>query len=122
MSGGGGDVINPNTKYPQQAWELLQFMNSAEAIKAARRRRRGSPSDDVNERGARRRPDAELRRREGPADHRVPAGLAEYPQVSAALQQATADVVAGKSADEAARRTRRRVEGIVGGSRQRHRH
>jgi multiple sugar transport system substrate-binding protein len=29
-------------------------------------------------------------------------GLAEYPKVSTALQQATADIVAGKSVDEAA--------------------
>src|SRR5439155_27128013 len=33
MSGGGATVINPNTKYPQQAWEFLQFMNSAEMVK-----------------------------------------------------------------------------------------
>ncbi len=26
-SGGSGRVINPATKYPQQTWELLQFMN-----------------------------------------------------------------------------------------------
>jgi multiple sugar transport system substrate-binding protein len=29
-------------------------------------------------------------------------GLADYPKVSTALQQATADIIAGKSADEAA--------------------
>ncbi len=34
MSGGGIRVINPKTDYPQQAWELLQFMNSADAVKA----------------------------------------------------------------------------------------
>ena len=31
--GGGVRVLNPNSKFPQQAWELLQFMNSAEAVK-----------------------------------------------------------------------------------------
>ena len=40
---------------------------------------------------------------QGAADHaRTGPGLAVYPQVSQALQQATADVVAGKSVDEAA--------------------
>ena len=34
MSGGGGYFLNPNTKYPQQAWELLQFLGSADAINA----------------------------------------------------------------------------------------
>ena len=35
MSGGGVRVINPNTPYPRQAWELMRFLNSAEAVKAA---------------------------------------------------------------------------------------
>lgn len=34
MSGGGTQVINPHTEYPQQAWELMQFMGSAKAVKA----------------------------------------------------------------------------------------
>lgn len=34
MSGGGGDTINPNTKYPQQAWDLLSFMYSPAQQKA----------------------------------------------------------------------------------------
>ena len=34
MSGGGGYTINPNTKYPQQAWDLLTFMRSPTQIKA----------------------------------------------------------------------------------------
>ena len=34
MSGGGGRVVNPNGKFPQQAWDLLAFMNSAAATKA----------------------------------------------------------------------------------------
>ncbi len=39
MSGGSVTVLNPNTEYPQQAFELLAFMNSAEMIKA----RTGTP-------------------------------------------------------------------------------
>jgi len=33
MSGGGGTFLNPNTKFPQQAWELIQFIYSPDAIK-----------------------------------------------------------------------------------------
>jgi multiple sugar transport system substrate-binding protein len=43
-------------------------------------------------------------------------GLAVYPQVSTALQQATADVIAGKSPDAAAATYQSTVEKAVGGS------
>lgn len=32
ISGGTGFVINPNTEHPQEAWQLLSFMFSAEAL------------------------------------------------------------------------------------------
>jgi hypothetical protein len=32
LSGGAGRVINPNTKSPKEAWELLKFLNSKEAL------------------------------------------------------------------------------------------
>ena len=28
MSGGSGEIINPNTKYPQQAWDLIKFLST----------------------------------------------------------------------------------------------
>jgi multiple sugar transport system substrate-binding protein len=31
-SGGGGYTLNPNTKNPKEAWALLSFMSSKEAI------------------------------------------------------------------------------------------
>ncbi len=34
ISGGTGFVLNPNTTSPQEAWELLAFMNSQEALMA----------------------------------------------------------------------------------------
>ncbi len=34
ISGGTGFVLNPNTKYPNEAWELLAFMNSRESLMA----------------------------------------------------------------------------------------
>lgn len=103
MSGGAVRVINPNTKYPQQAWELLQFMNSAAATKA----RLGDSAqvtqrDDVNEEVLASDPMLSFIAEEVLPITRFRPGLAEYPKVSTALQQATADIVAGKSVDEAA--------------------
>jgi multiple sugar transport system substrate-binding protein len=103
MSGGSVRVINPNTKYPQQAWELLQFMNSAEATKA----RLGDSAQitqrqDVNDEVLQNDPMLSFIAEEVLPITRFRPGLADYPKVSSALQQATADVVAGKSADEAA--------------------
>ncbi len=103
MSGGAVRVINPNTKYPQQAWELLQFMNSAAATEA----RLGDSAqvtqrDDVNEEVLASDPMLSFIAEEVLPITRFRPGLAEYPKVSTALQQATADIVAGKSVDEAA--------------------
>jgi multiple sugar transport system substrate-binding protein len=103
MSGGSVRVVNPRTKYPQQAWELLQFMNSAEATKA----RLGDTAqvtqrEDVNEEVLENDPMLGFIAEEVLPITRYRPGLAEYPKVSAALQQATADIIAGKSADEAA--------------------
>lgn len=115
MSGGGVRVINPNTKFPQQAWELLQFMNSAEAVKAELSgQARVTQREDVN---------AEILANDPllsfVAEQVLPLtayrpGLAQYPQVSTALQQATADVVAGRSPDEAAKRYQEAVGSAVG--------
>jgi multiple sugar transport system substrate-binding protein len=117
MSGGGGRTVNPNTKFPQQAWELLAFLNSAEATKAllqgsARITQRKDVNADVL--GA----DPMLK---FIADQVLPLtayrpGLAVYPRVSSALQQATAEVVAGKQPDRAAATYQAAVEKAVGGS------
>ena len=103
MSGGSVRVINPKTKYPQQAWELLQFMNSAKATKA----RLGDTAQitqrqDVNEDVLKNDPMLGFIAEEVLPITRYRPGLADYPKVSTALQQATADIIAGKSADEAA--------------------
>lgn len=103
MSGGGIRVVNPNTKYPQQAWDLLQFMNSFEATKA---RVGGIPQvtqrSDVNDDVLAGDPMLSFVAKQVLPITRYRPGLAQYPQVSAALQQATADVVSGKNPDEAA--------------------
>jgi multiple sugar transport system substrate-binding protein len=43
-------------------------------------------------------------------------GLAEYPQVSQALQEATAAVVSGTAPDQAAQQYRTALEGALGGA------
>jgi multiple sugar transport system substrate-binding protein len=103
MSGGSVRVVNPKTKYPQQAWELLQFMNSAEATKA----RLGDTAqvtqrEDVNAEVLENDPMLSFVAEEVLPITRYRPGLADYPKVSTALQQATADIIAGRSADQAA--------------------
>lgn len=117
MSGGSGEVINPKSKYPQQAWELLQFMNSADAIKA----RIGanpqiSPRDDVNSQILSADPLLSFISTQVLPITAYRPGLADYTQVSAALQGATAQVSAGKSAQDAGSGYEKTLEGIVGGN------
>jgi multiple sugar transport system substrate-binding protein len=103
MSGGSIRVINPKTKFPQQAWELLQFMNSA----AATKQKLGGTAqvtqrEDVNAEVLKNDPMLSFVADEVLPVTRYRPGLADYPKVSTALQQATADIIAGKSAEEAA--------------------
>ena len=115
MSGGTARVLNPNTADPALAWELLAFMNSAEAFEA---RAAGtlsiSPRNDVN---------AELLASDPMlsfvSEQVLPItayrpGLAQYPQVSSLLQQATLDVVMGTGVDEAVKSYVAGLEGVVG--------
>ncbi|GLX05066.1 extracellular solute-binding protein [Microbispora sp. NBRC 16548] len=116
MSGGAVRVLNPNSKNPKLAWELLSFMHSAEATTsqlagAARITARKDVNDTVL--GA----DPMLK---FVSDEVLPLTayrppLAVYPQVSVALQEATAAVVAGTSVEEAAAAYQRKVESLVGG-------
>ena len=104
MSGGGLRVINPKTKYPQQAWELLQFMNSAEATKA---QLDGSAQitqrEDVNAEVLAGDPMLSFIAEEVLPITRFRPGLADYPKVSTAL--AAGDRGRGRRQE---RRTRRR--------------
>lgn len=117
MSGGGGYFLNPNTKYPQQAWELLQFLGSADAIKALLGgTARITARQDVNTEVLSSDPLLSfISEKVLPVTHYRP-GLAVYPQVSQALQQATADIVSGKSVDDAAKAYQTAVEKAVGGA------
>lgn len=115
MSGGTGRVLNPNSKNPDLAWELLAFMNSAEAFKV---RAAGSlsisPRDDVNAELLSADPMLTFVSTEVLPITSYRPGLAAYPQVSVALQQATLDVVTGTSVDDAVSKYVTTVTGIVG--------
>ena len=117
MSGGGGYFLNPNTKYPQQAWELLQFIGSADAINALLNgSAKVTARQDVNAQVLSTDPLLSfVSEKVLPVTHYRP-GLAVYPQVSQALQQATADIVSGKSVEEAAKAYGAAVEKAVGGA------
>ncbi|HSV65210.1 MAG TPA: extracellular solute-binding protein [Mycobacteriales bacterium] len=117
MSGGGGRVVNPNSKYPQQAWDLLTFMNSAEAVKAfLNGNAKITQRTDVNGEVLKNDPMLTfVATRVLPFTAFRPA-LAAYPQVSQALQQATLDVVTGKSPADAAAAYGTAVAKAVGGA------
>jgi multiple sugar transport system substrate-binding protein len=117
MSGGSVRVLNPNSKYPTQAFELLTFMASAEAVKAELN---GAPRitarTDVNNEVLASDPMLNfVSQKVLPLTASRPP-LAVYPQVSVALQEATAAVVAGKAPDAAAADYQKKVEGLVGGA------
>ena len=115
MSGGTGRVLNPNSEHPELAWELLSFMASQEAFEAhAEGTIRITPREDVNETLL-----------EGEemlqfiSDEVLPVtsyrpGLAAYPEVSVALQEASAAVVSGTSVEDALAEYGQTVSGIVG--------
>jgi multiple sugar transport system substrate-binding protein len=115
MSGGSGYFLSPSTKYPQQAWELLAFMSSADALKALLNgEARITDRTDVNKEVLSGDPLLSLISEKVLPLTAYRPGEAVYPQVSAALQQATADIVSGKSVDEAATAYQQAVKTAVG--------
>ncbi|MGP4030282.1 extracellular solute-binding protein [Actinomadura sp. 3N407] len=117
MSGGSVTVLNPNTDFPQQAFELLAFMNSPEMIKA---RTAGTPEitsrTDVNKEILAGDPFLTFVSEKVLPVTSYRPGLAVYPQVSTALQEATAAVVSGGRPAEAAAEYTGKLKGIVGGA------
>ncbi|NHB85188.1 extracellular solute-binding protein [Tessaracoccus sp. HDW20] len=116
MSGGTGRVLNPNSANPDLAWELLAFMNSPEAFEA---RAAGtlsiSPRKDVNDKLLASDKMLTFVNNEVLPITAYRPGLAEYPEVSAKLQQATLDVVSGSSIDDAVKTFADALPAIVGG-------
>jgi multiple sugar transport system substrate-binding protein len=117
MSGGSVRALNPHTEYPQQAWQLLQFMNSAEAVRAQLgTTARITQRDDVNADVLGNDPMLGFVATQVLPITAYRPGLAEYPQVSQALQEATGAVVAGTAPDQAAQQYRTALEGALGGA------
>lgn len=115
MSGGAGRVLNPNSENPDLAWELLAFMSSAEAFRAYVEDSVSiTPREDVNAEILAGDPMLTFVSEKVLPITAYRPGLAAYPEVSIALQQATADVVGGASVDEALGTYADEVAGIVG--------
>lgn len=116
MSGGGDYVLNPNTKYPQQAWDLMTFMSSAQAVKA----RLGNSAQitqrtDVNNQVLAGDPLLSFISSKVLPLTRFRPGLAAYSEsVTEAIQQATGDVAEGKSVDTAVATYESTMEKAVG--------
>ncbi len=119
-SGGAVRMINPNTQYPQQAWALLSFMSSAPAMEAYEQNYLGSatqimPRTDVNDALLAREPLMNFIATQAlPVTHFRPSE-GDYTQVSALIQQATADVISGGSPAAVAADYSRKLAKIVGG-------
>lgn len=115
MGGGGLWTINPNTEAPAEAWALLTYLNSYDqVVSALEGQARITQRNDVNEAILGDDPLLEFIATEVlPVNHYRP-GLAEYPQVSVALQEATEAVVSGTSAADAAAAYQAALEEIVG--------
>lgn len=115
MSGGGGRVLNPNTEHPELAWELLAFMNSREAtMELVADQARITHREDVNAEILADDPMLSFVSEEVLPITAYRPGLAEYPQVSVALQEASEAVVTGTAPDQAAADYQSELEGIVG--------
>lgn len=115
MSGGGGYTINPNTKYPQQAWDLLTFMSSPEQIKAELGDTvRITANTAVNKQILTRDPALSFI-----ADKVIPItrfrpSEEHYAAVGALLEEASGQIVAGKPVTEVAKTYEQGVVKLVG--------
>jgi multiple sugar transport system substrate-binding protein len=114
-SGGTGRVLNPNTEHPEEAWELLAYTGSEEAVRAfVERQPRITAREDVNEDAVADDPLLTFVAEEVLEITWYRPGFEEYPQVSEVLQLATEIVVSGReTVEEAIERYHIQLEGIV---------
>lgn len=115
MSGGGGYTINPNTKYPQQAWDLLTFMRSPTQIKAQ--------LGDTVQITANKQVNSEILKKDPAlsfiADKVLPItrfrpSEEHYSSVGALLEEASGQAAAGKPIDQIAKEYQQGVVKLVG--------
>lgn len=118
MSGGALRTVNPNTKHPKEAFELLAFTLSPEALKEETKdgNIRITPRTDVNKEILSGEPLLTFISQEVLPLTAYRPPVAVYPQVSVALQEATSAVVGGTTPDQAAAEYQKKLEGIVGGA------
>ncbi|MEU7898474.1 extracellular solute-binding protein [Nonomuraea sp. NPDC049152] len=117
MSGGALRTVNPNSAHPKEAFELAAFTLSPEALKEETKANvRITPRTDVNKEILTGDPLLMfISEKVLPLTAYRPP-LAVYPQVSAALQEATAQVVSGTAPDQVATAYQSKLEGLVGGA------
>ncbi|GAA0951755.1 extracellular solute-binding protein [Nonomuraea longicatena] len=117
MSGGSIRAINPGSENPKEAFELLAFTLSPEGLKEETKgNTRITPRTDVNKEILAGDPLLTfISEKVLPVTAYRPP-VAVYPQVSAALQEATAAVVGGTAPDAAAAEYQKKLEGLVGGA------
>ncbi|MEU5836013.1 extracellular solute-binding protein [Streptomyces diacarni] len=117
LSGGAVHVLNPHTRHPRAAFALLTALHSAAALRA----RLGDSAmiterDDVNDVVLDQDPMLRFCAEAALPVTAYRPPLAAYTAVSLALQEATAQVVAGKSPGQAARAYRKELSEVLGGS------
>jgi len=118
MSGGALRTVNPHSKHPKEAFELLAFTLSPEALKEETKNGnvRITPRTDVNKEILAGQPLLTFISEEVLPLTAYRPPVAVYPQVSVALQEATAAVVGGTAPDQAAADYQKKIEGLVGGA------
>ncbi|MCZ2404639.1 extracellular solute-binding protein [Paenarthrobacter sp. Z7-10] len=114
MSGGGGVFLNPDSKYPQQAWELLTFMNSAKILEDKFiPTPQLSARDDVNAAVLGKDPLLTYIAKEVLPVSGFRPGVAVDPQVSLAIEDATGKAASGTSGEAAAQDYEKALEQLV---------
>ena len=115
MSGGGGRVLNPNTQHPAEAWALMEFMNSHDAVlKQVENAARITQRQDVNDETLSGDPLLSFVSQEVLPITATRPGLAVYPQVSQLLQKAAEDAASGVSVADAAQAYESSLQDLVG--------